>query len=63
MTLANMRDLGVRNLLVSCLNHACRHEGGARRIGLSRWDRGALVRASQSSARLKLVDLGLARRQ
>ena len=26
MTLANMRDLGVRNLLVSCLNHACRHE-------------------------------------
>ena len=26
MTLRNMRQLGVRGLLVSCLNHACRHE-------------------------------------
>ena len=25
MTLGNMRDLGVRNLLASCLNDACRH--------------------------------------
>jgi hypothetical protein len=25
MTLANMRDLGVNNLLVSCLNDACGH--------------------------------------
>jgi hypothetical protein len=25
MTLANMRALGVQRLLVSCLNHACRH--------------------------------------
>jgi hypothetical protein len=26
MTLGNMRELGVRRLLVSCLNHTCRHE-------------------------------------
>jgi hypothetical protein len=26
MTLGNMRELGVRGLAVSCLNHACRHE-------------------------------------
>jgi hypothetical protein len=26
MTLGNMRDLGVNNLLVSCLNPDCRHE-------------------------------------
>ena len=26
MTLANMRELGVRRLLVSCLNHGCRHD-------------------------------------
>jgi hypothetical protein len=26
MMLANMRDLGVQRLLVSCLNHACRHD-------------------------------------
>ena len=25
MTLGNMRDLGVRRLIASCLNHACRH--------------------------------------
>jgi hypothetical protein len=25
MTLGNMRELGVQRLLVSCLNHACRH--------------------------------------
>jgi hypothetical protein len=25
MTLGNMRELGVRGLLVSCLNHACQH--------------------------------------
>jgi hypothetical protein len=25
MTLGNMRDLGVRNLVASCLNDACRH--------------------------------------
>ena len=59
MTLANMRDLGVRNLLVSCLNHACRHEAV---LDVSAYP-AALIRASPSSARLKLVDLGLARRQ
>jgi hypothetical protein len=26
MTLGNMRELGVHRLIVSCLNHACRHE-------------------------------------
>ena len=26
MTLGNMRDLGVQNLLASCLNDACRHQ-------------------------------------
>ena len=26
MTLANMRALGVQNLIASCLNDACRHE-------------------------------------
>jgi hypothetical protein len=26
MMLGNMRDLGVQRLLVSCLNHACRHD-------------------------------------
>jgi hypothetical protein len=26
MTLGNMRELGVRRLLVSCLNPDCRHE-------------------------------------
>jgi hypothetical protein len=26
MTLGNVRELGVRGLAVSCLNHACRHE-------------------------------------
>jgi hypothetical protein len=26
MTLANMRELGVQRLLVSCLNHVCRHD-------------------------------------
>jgi hypothetical protein len=26
MTLGNMRELGVQRLLVSCLNHACRHD-------------------------------------
>jgi hypothetical protein len=26
MTLGNVRELGVRRLLLSCLNHACRHE-------------------------------------
>ena len=26
MTLANMRDLGVKRLLASCLNDACRHQ-------------------------------------
>jgi hypothetical protein len=25
MTLGNMRDLGVRRLIASCLNHSCRH--------------------------------------
>ncbi len=25
MTLGNMRDLGVQNLVASCLNEACRH--------------------------------------
>jgi hypothetical protein len=25
MTLGNMRDFGVRRLVASCLNHACRH--------------------------------------
>ena len=25
MTLGNMRELGVRNLIASCLNDACRH--------------------------------------
>ena len=25
MTLGNMRDLGVQNLIASCLNEACRH--------------------------------------
>jgi transposase len=25
MTLANMRELGVQNLIASCLNDACRH--------------------------------------
>jgi hypothetical protein len=25
MTLANMRELGVHHLIVSCLNHTCRH--------------------------------------
>ena len=25
MTLGNMRELGVRNLVASCLNDACRH--------------------------------------
>jgi hypothetical protein len=25
MTLGNMRDLGVRNLIASCLSDACRH--------------------------------------
>jgi hypothetical protein len=27
MTLGNMRQLGVRNLVAFCLNDACRHEG------------------------------------
>jgi hypothetical protein len=27
MTLGNMRQLGVQNLLASCLNDACRHQG------------------------------------
>jgi hypothetical protein len=27
MTLGNMRHLGVQNLLASCLNDACRHQG------------------------------------
>jgi hypothetical protein len=26
MTLGNMRELGVQNLVASCLNDACRHE-------------------------------------
>jgi hypothetical protein len=26
MTLGNMRELGVQRLLISCLNHACRHD-------------------------------------
>jgi hypothetical protein len=26
MTLGNMRELGVQNLLASCLNDACRHQ-------------------------------------
>jgi hypothetical protein len=26
MTLGNMRKLGVRGLLISCLNHECRHQ-------------------------------------
>ena len=26
MTLGNMRDLGVQNLVASCLNDACRHQ-------------------------------------
>jgi hypothetical protein len=26
MTLGNMRELGVRGVLVSCLNHECRHQ-------------------------------------
>ena len=25
MTLGDMRDLGVRRLIASCLNHSCRH--------------------------------------
>ena len=27
MTLGNMRELGVKRLLASCLNDACRHQG------------------------------------
>ena len=27
MTLGNMRELGVQNLIASCLNDACRHTG------------------------------------
>jgi hypothetical protein len=27
MTLGNMRDLGVKRLIPSCLNYACRHTG------------------------------------
>jgi hypothetical protein len=27
MTLGNMRQLGVQNLIASCLNDACRHQG------------------------------------
>jgi hypothetical protein len=27
MTLGNMRELGVQNLVASCLNDACRHVG------------------------------------
>jgi hypothetical protein len=27
MTLGNMRELGVRNLVAHCLNPSCRHEG------------------------------------
>jgi hypothetical protein len=27
MTLGNMRDLGVQQLIASCLNDACRHQG------------------------------------
>ena len=27
MTLDNMRHLGVRNLVATCLNDACRHQG------------------------------------
>jgi hypothetical protein len=27
MTLGNMRQLGVQNLIASCLSDACRHEG------------------------------------
>jgi hypothetical protein len=27
MTLGNMRDLGVKRLIASCLNDACRHQG------------------------------------
>jgi hypothetical protein len=27
MTLGNMRQLGVKRLLASCLNDACRHQG------------------------------------
>ena len=27
MTLGNMRQLGVKRLIASCLNDACRHQG------------------------------------
>jgi hypothetical protein len=27
MTLGNMRELGVKGLIASCLNDACRHQG------------------------------------
>ena len=26
MTLGNMREVGVQRLLISCLNHGCRHQ-------------------------------------
>jgi hypothetical protein len=42
MTLGNMRELGVQNLIAFCLNDACRHSGTDRRVELSGRDRGAV---------------------
>ena len=36
MTLGNMRELGVKRLIASCLNDACRHQGADRRVELIR---------------------------
>jgi hypothetical protein len=34
-----MRELGVQNLIASCLNDACRHQAADRRVELSGRDR------------------------
>jgi hypothetical protein len=43
MTLGNMRELGVQNLVAYCLNDACRHTALNRRVELSGRDGGAVV--------------------
>jgi hypothetical protein len=42
MTLGNMRELGVQNLIAFCLNDACRHQALIEHVELSGRDRGAV---------------------